>query len=91
MSNEEQMNLEREHTLSEDKKTSFIGLSLLCKVLLQPYEPQLSIGGRGGPNNNRGWRDLDDDEKKNYSFRFNFTPSKGNRGRSKKPLYSFKR
>ena len=91
MSNEEQMNLEREHTLSEDKKTSFIGLSLLCKVLLQPYELQLSIGGGGGPNNNRGWRDLDDDEKKNYSFRFNFTPSKGNRGRSKKPLYSFKR
>ena len=61
-----------EYTPSEDGKSDFIGFELLCNLLLQPYQPQLSMGGGGGGGNNRGWRDLDDDEKNKYRFRLNF-------------------
>ena len=62
-----------EYENSKDGKTSFIGLELLCDLLLQPYAPQLSIGGGGGGGNNRGWRDLDDEDKEKNRFRFNFS------------------
>lgn len=59
-----------EYENSKDGRTSFVGLGLLSALLLQPYQPQLSIGGGGG-GNNRGWRDLDDDEKERNRFRLN--------------------
>lgn len=57
-----------EYENSEDGKTSFVSLGLLVSLLLQPYQPQLSISGGGG-GNNRGWRDLDDDDKDRNRFR----------------------
>lgn len=59
-----------EYENAKDGKTSFVGLGLLSALLLQPYQPQLSIGGGG---NNRGWRDLDDDDKDRKRFRLNTT------------------
>lgn len=67
----------QEHTPSEDGQSGFIGLKLLCAVLLQPYQPQLSMGGGGGGGNNKGWRDLDDDEKNKHRFRLNFSRTGG--------------
>lgn len=87
---EDLQKMELEYTQSEDTKTYFISLNLLCELLLQPYEPQLSLGG-GGDGNNKGWRDFDDNEKEKYGFRFNFTPSKSTSRRSKKPTYRNKR
>lgn len=65
-----------EHTPSEDGESAFIGLDLMCAVLLQPYQPQLSMGGGGG-GNDRGWRDLKDEDKDKYRFRFKFNRSGG--------------
>ena len=70
LSLEYQNDFRDEYENAKDGKTSFICLELLCDLLLQPYAPQLSIGGGGG-GNNRGWRDLDDDDKEKYRFRFN--------------------
>ena len=66
---------QNEYENSEDGKTSFVSLGLLVSLLLQPYQPQLSIGGSGG-GNSRGWRDLDDDDKDRNRFRLhtNQTP-----------------
>lgn len=76
---EDQEYFRQEHTPSEDGKTGFIGLELLCAVLLQPYQPQLSMGGSGGGGNNKGWRDLDNEEKNKHRFRFNFSRTGGNK------------
>ena len=75
LSLEYQTDFQEEHENSKDGKTSFIGLELLCDLLLMPYAQPLSIGGGGGGGNNRGWRDLDDDDKTKYRFRFNFSQS----------------
>ena len=71
--------LHDEYAPSEDGKSVFIPVGMLFDLLLQPYAPQLSMGG-GGDGNNQGWRDLDDDDKNKYRFHFNFVPS-----HSKKP------
>lgn len=73
LSLEYKSDFQNEYENSKDGKTSFIGLELLCDLLLQPYAPQLSIGGGGGGGNNRGWRDLDDEDKEKNRFRFNFS------------------
>lgn len=70
---EYQNDFQAEHENSKDGKTSFIGLELLCDLLLMPYAQPLSIGGGGGGGNNRGWRDLDDEDKAKNRFRFNFS------------------
>lgn len=72
---EYQTDFKGEHENSKDGKTSFIGLELLCDLLLMPYAQPLSIGGGGGGGNNRGWRDLDDEDKEKNRFRFNFSHS----------------
>lgn len=69
-----QTDFQVEHENSKDNKTSFVGIELLCDLLLMPYAQPLSIGGGGG-GNNRGWRDLDDDAKEKYRFRFHFSHS----------------
>lgn len=74
LSLEYQSDFQAEHEISKDGKTSFVGLELLCDLLLMPYAQPLSIGGGGG-GNNRGWRDLDDDDKEKYRFRFNYSHS----------------
>ncbi len=84
LSLEYQTDFQEEHENSKDGKTSFIGLELLCDLLLMPYAQPLSIGGGGGGDNNRGWRDLDDDDKEKYRFRFNFS-------HSNKPTFKRKR
>ena len=71
--------LRDEYAPSEDGKSVFIPVGILFDLLLQPYAPQLSMGGGGG-GNSQGWRDLDDDDKNKYRFHFNFAPS-----HSKKP------
>ena len=71
--------LRDEYAPSKDGKSVFIPVGMLFDLLLQPYAPQLSMGGGGG-GNNQGWRDLDDDDKNKYRFHFNFAPS-----HSKKP------
>lgn len=76
---EDQEYFSQEHTPSEDGHSGFIGLELLCAVLLQPYQPQLSMGGGGGGGNNRGWRDLDDDEKNKHRFHLNFNRTSGSK------------
>ena len=73
MSLEYQADFQEEHENSKDGRTSFVGLELLCDLLLMPYAQPLSIGGGGGGGNNRGWRDLDDEDKEKYRFRFNFS------------------
>lgn len=83
LSLEYQDDFQGEHENSMDGKTSFIGLELLCDLLLQPYAQPLSIGGGGG-GNNRGWRDLDDDDKEKYRFRFNFSHSNKPQSKRKK-------
>lgn len=69
-----QTDFQAEHENSKDSKTSFVGLELLCDLLLMPYAQPLSISGGGG-GNNRGWRDLDDEDKEKYRFRFNYSHS----------------
>ena len=71
--------LRDEYAPSKDGKSVFIPVGMLFDLLLQPYAPQLSMGGGGG-GNNQGWRDLDDDDKNKYRFHFNFAQS-----HSKKP------
>ena len=73
---EYQTDFQAEHENSKDGKTSFIGLELLCDLLLMPYAQQFSIGGGGGGGNNRGWRDIDDEDKEKNRFRFNFSHPK---------------
>lgn len=73
MSLEYQTDFQVEHENSKNSKTSFVGLELLCGLLLMPYAQPLSIGCGGGGGNNRGWRDLDDDDKEKYRFRFQFS------------------
>lgn len=74
LSLEYQTDFQAEHENSKDGRTSFVGLELLCDLLLMPYAQPLSIGGGGG-GNDRGWRDLDDDDKEKYRFRFNYSHS----------------
>ena len=71
--------LRDEYVHSEDGKSVFVPVGVMFVLLLQPYSPQLSMGGSGG-GNDRGWRDLDDDEKDKYRFHVNFAPT-----HSKKP------
>lgn len=75
LSLEYQTDFQEDHENSKDGKTSFVGLELLCDLLLMPYAQPLSLGGGGGGGNNRGWRDLDDDDKEKYRFRFQFSHS----------------
>ncbi|MCD8282009.1 MAG: relaxase/mobilization nuclease domain-containing protein [Prevotella sp.] len=58
--------------ISPNRESSYISLALLVDLLLQPYQPELSIGG-GGSDNNLGWRDKEDEREK---FRFNFKHTK---------------
>lgn len=75
MSMEYQTDFQAEYENSKNGKTSFVGLELLCDLLLMPYAQPLSIGVGGGGGNDHSWRDLDDDDKKKYRFRFNFSHS----------------
>ena len=77
--------LRDEYVHSEDGKSVFVPVGVMFVLLLQPYAPLLSMGGGGG-GNDRGWRDLDDDEKDKYRFHVSFAPS-----HSKKPQFKRKK
>ena len=81
----------KDYVPSDDGRKGYIGLQLLCEILLNPYEPQMSIGGGGGSTDNRGWRDLDDEEKEKYRFRFNFSAGKSRPSIRKNKTHSLKR
>jgi hypothetical protein len=81
----------KDYVPSDDGRKGYIGLQLLCEIMLNPYEPQMSMGGGGGSTNNRGWRDLDDEEKENYRFRFDFSAGKSRASTRKNKTHSLKR
>lgn len=61
MTEASKQDIAEEHTPSVDISTEFISLYVLLLLLVQPYHQEVSMGG--GPSNNHGWRDKDDDEK----------------------------
>ncbi len=52
---------EGDFALSKDGRSCFVSLANLLMLLTGPYIHQLEAGGGGGPSNDRGWRD-DEDE-----------------------------
>lgn len=64
--------LESDILTTDNGKTSYVGLTTLLVILMQPYGPQMSICG-GGSTSKLPWRDLDDDER--WRYRFKVDPS----------------
>ncbi len=52
---------ESDFALSNDGRACFVFLANLLMLLTESYIPQLEAGGRGGPSNDRGWRDYEDE------------------------------
>ena len=71
---------------SKDGNSDFVPLQLLLFIILDNYQPQLSLGG-GGSSQSSGWGKKDDeDERWKFRFRFNMGILKGRvAGAKRKP------
>lgn len=74
---------------SKDGKTDFMPLGLLLFVLLENYQPQLSVGG-GGSSQTSGWGKKDDEDER-WKFRFNMGILKGrSKGKKRNSYHKYK-
>ncbi|MBQ0047197.1 MAG: hypothetical protein KBT33_06740, partial [Prevotellaceae bacterium] len=68
-----------------DGNSDFVPLQLLLFIILDNYQPQLSLCG-GGSSQSSGWGKKDDeDERWKFRFRFNMGILKGRVAGQKKP------
>lgn len=78
---------------SKNGESDFVPIGLLLAILLDNYQPQLSVGG-GGSSQSSGWGKKDDEDER-WKFRFNMGILKGRvAGSKKKPKqhkYSLRR